>query len=122
MIYLLRGTLPWADLMTSGGENEELILKRKETIKRQDLCYGVPDEFITYFDYIHATDITAKINYSYLRKIFRNLFVRKGYKYDNVFDWTILKFLSEETGQKRSFKPSAPEVQASSPREGIQIA
>lgn len=32
-----------------------------------------------------------KPDYSYLRKLFRDLFVREGYQWDYVFDWTILK-------------------------------
>ena len=28
-------------------------------------------------------------DYSYLRKLFRDLFVREGYQYDYVYDWSI---------------------------------
>ena len=31
-----------------------------------------------------------KPDYSFLRKLFRDLFIREGYQYDYVFDWTIL--------------------------------
>ena len=33
-----------------------------------------------------------KPDYSYLRKIFRDLFVREGFQYDYVFDWTVYKY------------------------------
>lgn len=97
MIYFLRGALPWDDVgKTKDLENEDSVLKRKENIKARDLCEGLPDEFVTYFDQIRATGF-AKPRYAYLRKIFRNLFKREGYEYDNVFDWTVLKFLANET-------------------------
>lgn len=92
MIYFLGGTLPWAH-----DQNDELILEHKESITTQDLCRGLPDEFVTYFHHIRTAEFNAKPKYSYLRRIFRNLFVREGYEYDNVFDWTVLKFLSNET-------------------------
>ncbi|CAJ0752102.1 12861_t:CDS:2 [Entrophospora sp. SA101] len=36
-----------------------------------------------------------KPDYSYLRKLFRDLFVREGFQYDYVFDWTIFKYEKE---------------------------
>ena len=36
------------------------------------------------------------MGYSRLRKSFQNLFIRRGYQYDNVFDWTIKRFLELE--------------------------
>lgn len=34
-----------------------------------------------------------KPKYSYLRKVFRNLFVREAFDYDHAYDWTILEYL-----------------------------
>ncbi len=36
-----------------------------------------------------------KPKYSYLRRIFGDLFVRQGFRHDRVFDWTILKYMME---------------------------
>ena len=33
-----------------------------------------------------------KPDYTYLRKLFRELFVREMFHYDYVFDWTVLKY------------------------------
>jgi hypothetical protein len=33
-----------------------------------------------------------KPDYSYLRRLFRDLFIREGYQLDYVFDWTISKY------------------------------
>ena len=32
-----------------------------------------------------------KPDYVYLRKLFRDLFVREGYVHDHIYDWTILR-------------------------------
>lgn len=93
-LYFLQGSLPWQGLKTRDqAEKDELILERKTTISTEDLCRNLPQEFITYFNYIRSLKFDETPSYSYLRKIFRNLFVREGFDYDYVFDWTILEYL-----------------------------
>lgn len=93
-LYFLRGSLPWQGLQAENQEQrEELILERKKSISVGDLCEGLPRGFATYFDYIRSLDFDGKPKYSYLRKVFSDLFAREGFDHDNVFDWTILKYL-----------------------------
>ncbi len=47
--------------------------------------------------YCRSLRFDEKPDYTYLRKIFRDVFVREGYTYDYVFDWTILKYVNEQT-------------------------
>jgi hypothetical protein len=42
-------------------------------------CRGYPNEFGIFLDYTCALRFDDKPNYSYLRKLFRDLFIRKGY-------------------------------------------
>lgn len=42
------------------------------------LCKGFPPEFITYFHYVRSLRFDDKPDYSYLRKMFRDLFGREG--------------------------------------------
>lgn len=94
LLYFLRGYLPWQDLKATNQEQkEELILAKKEKISTEGLCGGLPKEFAAYFDHIRARGFNDKPGYSRLRKIFRGLFVSKGFDHDHVFDWTILKYL-----------------------------
>ena len=106
LVYFLRGSLPWQGLKTKDHiQRDELILKKKETISIADLCKDLPKEFGTYFDHVRSLDFDDPPAYSYLRKIFCNLFVREGFARDNVFDWTILKYLmsqKEEEPRKKS--------------------
>lgn len=42
------------------------------------LCKGFPMEFTTYFQYCRSLRFDDKPDYSYLRKLFRDLFARDG--------------------------------------------
>ena len=94
LLYFLRDSLPWQGLTAADQtQKEQLILKEKEMINIKDLCENLPGEFAAYFDYIRSLDFDEKPDYSYLRRIFRDLFVREGFDYDYVFDWIILEYL-----------------------------
>lgn len=56
------------------------------------LCKSFPSEFISYFHYCRSLRFEDKPDYSYLKRLFRDLFIREGYQLDYVFDWTILKY------------------------------
>ena len=94
LLYFLRGSLLWQGLTaTDQTQKEELILEEKRKINTGDLCEDLPQEFAVYFDYIRSLKFDKKPKYSYLRKVFRDLFVREGFDYDHVYDWTILEYL-----------------------------
>ena len=42
------------------------------------LCRGFPTEFVVYMNYVRSLRFDDKPDYSYLRKIFRDLFLREG--------------------------------------------
>ena len=54
-----------------------------------------PAEFSTYLNFCRSLRFDDKPDYSYLRQLFRNLFHRQGFSYDYVFDWNMLKFVSQ---------------------------
>uniref|UniRef100_A0A453M0E1 Casein kinase I n=1 Tax=Aegilops tauschii subsp. strangulata TaxID=200361 RepID=A0A453M0E1_AEGTS len=58
----------------------------------QVLCKSYPSEFISYFHYCRSLRFEDRPDYSYLKKLFRDVFVREGYQFDYVFDWTALKY------------------------------
>ena len=53
-------------------------------------------------NYVRALRFDDKPDYGYLRKLFRDLFIREGFQYDYVFDWTILKY-------QESIQPERPQ-------------
>lgn len=62
-------------------------MKIKTTI--EDLCQGMPEEFAHYMNYCRNLKFEDRPDYSYLRKLFKELFYRQGYEYDYVFDWML---------------------------------
>src|SRR5947207_4319186 len=67
-------------------------MEKKMTTPTEVLCRGFPNEFAIYLNYTRSLRFDDKPDYSYLRKIFRDLFVRVGFQYDYVFDWTVYKY------------------------------
>lgn len=59
------------------------------TTATEVLCRGFPNEFAIYLNYCRSLRFDDKPDYSYLRKLFRDLFVREGYQYDYIFDWSV---------------------------------
>jgi hypothetical protein len=108
LLYFLRGSLPWQGLQAATrGQRYQAVLEKKQSIKVAELCAGLPAEFSTYVNYVRQLHFEDKPNYSFLQKIFRGLFIREGFKHDNVFDWTILEFqrttaLGTDVGSTRS--------------------
>jgi hypothetical protein len=65
------------------------------------LFKDILEEFKKYFKHVHSLRPDETPNYTYLYRLFRNLFRRSSFKHDYVFDWTELKFL-EYIGKKGS--------------------
>ncbi|KAF1993985.1 kinase-like protein [Amniculicola lignicola CBS 123094] len=102
LIYFLQGSLPWQGLKADTQEHKEkLILQRKQSATDWGLYKDIPDEFKKYSEHVRSLRSDEPPNYVYLRRLFRNLFRRKGYEYDHVFDWTALKFLEHLETEKR---------------------
>jgi hypothetical protein len=94
LLYFTRSSLPWQGLEAKPQEQKKkLILEKKRATTIEELCEGLPKEFSNYFDHVRSLRFKDKPKYAYLRKLFRNLFLREGYEYDQIFDWTELKFL-----------------------------
>jgi len=86
LIQFLQSRLPWHE--ESEFDDCELVFEKKGSVSLEDLCKNQPQEFARYMEYVRSLEWDDKPNYSYLRKIFRNLYLKRGFKYDNVFDWT----------------------------------
>ena len=92
-MYFLRGSLPWQGLKAATKKQKyDRIMEKKMTTPTDMLCRGFPNEFGIFLNYTRALRFDDKPDYSYLRKLFRDLFVREGFQYDYVFDWTVYKY------------------------------
>ncbi|XP_024015076.1 casein kinase 1-like protein 10 isoform X1 [Eutrema salsugineum] len=93
LMYFLRGSLPWQGLKAGTKKQKyEKISERKMLTPVEVLCKSFPSEFTSYFHYCRSLRFEDKPDYSYLKRLFRDLFIREGYQFDYVFDWTILKY------------------------------
>ncbi len=50
------------------------------TTPTEVLCRGFPNEFAIFLDYCRSLRFDEKPVYPYCRKLFRELFIREGYK------------------------------------------
>ncbi|XP_042048488.1 casein kinase 1-like protein 10 [Salvia splendens] len=93
LMYFLRGSLPWQGLKAGTKKQKyDRISEKKMLTPIEGLCKSYPSEFVSYFHYCRALRFEDKPDYSYLKKLFRDLFIREGYQFDYVFDWTVLKY------------------------------
>jgi len=88
-MYFLRGSLPWQGLKADTlKERYQKIGDTKRATPIEVLCEGHPEEMATYLRYVRRLDFFETPDYEYLRKLFHDLFERRGYVEDGEFDWT----------------------------------
>lgn len=89
-LYFLRGSLPWMGLQINNQKQKYArITEIKARTTFEDLCRGQPIEFVKYFNSVRALRFTDQPNYSQLRQMFRDLFIKEGYVYDYKYDWIV---------------------------------
>eukprot|EP01118_Nematostelium_gracile_P003650 TRINITY_DN1421_c0_g1_i1.p1 TRINITY_DN1421_c0_g1~~TRINITY_DN1421_c0_g1_i1.p1 ORF type:complete len:399 (-),score=101.46 TRINITY_DN1421_c0_g1_i1:147-1343(-) len=115
LMYFNRGNLPWQGLKSPTKKQKyDKISEKKIATSIDTLTKGYPAEFSQYMNYCRSLHFEDKPDYAYLRKIFRDLFLKEGMKYDAMFDWTIQKrddgktaSKSEEMEVEKVVKPTA---------------
>ncbi|XP_004497860.1 casein kinase 1-like protein 10 [Cicer arietinum] len=109
LMYFLRGSLPWQGLKAGTKKQKyDKISEKKMLTPIEVLCKSHPTEFTSYFHYCRSLRFEDKPDYSYLKRLFRDLFIREGYQFDYVFDWTILKY--PQIGSSSRTRPSVKPV------------
>ena len=102
LLYFLRGSLPWQGLEAeTKAQRYKLMMEMKIDVGVDKLCGQEPREFAIYMDHVRALRFEDKPDYSYLRKVFQGLFIRRGFEYDNVFDWTTKRYTEQRETQSR---------------------
>jgi hypothetical protein len=97
-MYFIRGSLPWQGLKANTKKQKyERIMDRKMSTSTEQLCKGYATEFRSYFEYCRSLRFEDRPDYAYLKRLFKELFYRKGFQYDNMFDWTLLNLQQERS-------------------------
>merc|ERR1712137_1301182 len=103
LMYFNRGSLPWQGLKAHSKKDKyEKIMEKKMSTPVDMLCKHFPDEFELYLNYCRSLRFEDRPDYTYLKRLLKDLFFREGYQYDFVFDWTILNF----NGKQHSTRPT----------------
>ncbi|GJN86996.1 serine/threonine protein kinase [Purpureocillium lilacinum] len=89
LIYFLRYRPLYRNLESDAAYGP--IKKKMAATPIKDLCTGLPPEFATYLDYTRSLGHEEKPDYSKLRNLFSDLFRRKSFQRDGVFDWVTEK-------------------------------
>ncbi|CAD8208806.1 unnamed protein product [Paramecium octaurelia] len=91
LIYFLKGTLPWQGIRANRKEEKyQKIMEKKISTPIDQLCKGIPNEFQQFMNYVRNLKYDEKPDYSFLKKIFKERFVKEGYEYDYVYDWILI--------------------------------
>lgn len=106
LMYFVRGSLPWQGLKAiTKKEKYDRISEKKMSTPIEVLCKGHPAEFATYLNYCRSLRFDDKPDYSYLRRLFRDLFYREGFHPDFVYDWSIKNLAERQATQTEEKKP-----------------
>jgi len=110
-MYFLRGNLPWQGLKADTlKERYQKIGDTKRATPIEALCESYPEELATYLRYVRRLDFFETPDYDYLRKLFSDLFERKGYVEDGEYDWTGRTMSTPSQGQNQDpISPSGRE-------------
>lgn len=108
-MYFLRGSLPWQGLKADTlKERYQKIGDTKRSTPIEVLCENYPEEMAMYLRNVRLLDFFEKPDYAYLKRLFQDLYDRKGYSDSSSFDWsgkemnaTISQLTNENTGAVR---------------------
>jgi casein kinase 1 epsilon len=79
LMYFLKGSLPWQGLKAGTKKQKyDRISEKKVATPIEVLCKNQPSEFVSYFRYCRSLRFDDKPDYSYLKRLFRDLFIREG--------------------------------------------
>ena len=91
LIYFSSGSLPWQGIKAkTKDEKYQHILEKKINSSLNKLCENLPDEFITFVQYIKDLQFEEKPNYLYLKELLGKMYDKNNFAYDMKFDFTDL--------------------------------
>jgi casein kinase 1 len=92
LMYFLRGSLPWQGVDTRNREEKyRRIFEIKSGTSVEELCRGFPSELETFLNYCKSLKFEDQPDYFYVKRLFKDLFVRLGFQCDYLFDWVLLE-------------------------------
>ena len=118
LVYFLKGGLPWQHQKANNKQEKyHKIMDCKMSTPIEIICRGLPMEFSNFMNYIKSQKFEDRPDYGYLKRQFRDLFMKEGHILDHEFDWcleenstksmdSILSQKNKQPSQKIFFKIS----------------
>ena len=99
LIYLARNYLPWMYINFSKIDIDTKlrdICNMKCSITPEELCKGLPEDFVSYIKYCKNLEFEQEPNYNYLRSLFTSILTRNNLKNDCKFYWIIKQKINKK--------------------------
>lgn len=94
---MFKGSLPWQGLPAASKQTKyEMIMQTKIETPLNILCSDMPEEFQKLIEYARRLKFEEKPDYHYLKRMFKELFIRRGFEYDYVYDWLLIPLVRTE--------------------------
>mmetsp|Transcript_43763 Transcript_43763/g.50617 ORF Transcript_43763/g.50617 Transcript_43763/m.50617 type:complete len:375 (+) Transcript_43763:25-1149(+) len=91
LLYFLKGILPWQNMRANNKKDKyERIMEKKLSTPIDFLCKGLPTEFVTFLTYARNLRFEDKPDYTYLKTLLKDLFIKSGFELDWQYDWNII--------------------------------
>jgi serine/threonine protein kinase len=90
-VYLATGSLPWRRLPVDKAVAFSAILETKVHTQISELCKGLPPQFERYLTAVRNLGFAEEPDYTGYRRLFRELFLERGFVYDHVYDWVAVR-------------------------------
>lgn len=88
LLRMARGSLPWQGIKApTKKERNDIILSRKMQTSPDDLCIGLPDEFLDFYHICQTLKFHEQPPYAELQCIFYDALAQRSYTNDLAFDW-----------------------------------
>lgn len=109
MIYLLKGSLPWQGFQATNKEEKyRRIMERKMSTDIMVLTEGLPVEIANILKYARGMAFEQKPDYNYLRRMIKELFLKQGFEYDYIYDWSCTPMYTTLTDRLTIVDPEHP--------------
>jgi serine/threonine protein kinase len=90
-VYLATGGLPWRKLPVDKAAVFNAILTTKAGTPISKLCAGLPPQFAAYIEAVRGLGFAEEPDYAGYRRMFRDLFIERGFVYDHRYDWVAVR-------------------------------
>jgi casein kinase 1 len=96
LAFFIKGDLPWLNLADprqgkrSRKERIAGVKEKKISVSVDELLNHHPAEFKHFLNYAVSLKFDEEPDYSYLRRMFKGLYVGSGFEEDFLYDWSLL--------------------------------